>query len=281
MTLAITGATGQLGRLVINTLKTKTAPGGIVALARALDKAADLGVPARLFDYDAPETLAAALEGIDTLLLISGSDIGRRVAQHGAVIAAAKAAGVRHIVYTSLLKAPHSTLGLAAEHVETEKLLAASGIGHTVLRNGWYTENYAMGLPAALEHNALIGAAKDGQISAAARQDYAEAAAAVLLDAGLQGKTYELSGDESFTLAELAATLSAQVGKEVPYIDMPEADYAAALSGAGLPADLAGFLTHCDADAAKGVLFDEDTQLSALIGRPTTPLSKVVAAAIG
>lgn len=281
MTLAITGATGQLGRLVINTLKTKTAPGGIVALARALDKAADLGVPARLFDYDAPETLAAALEGIDTLLLISGSDIGRRVAQHGAVIAAAKAAGVRHIVYTSLLKAPHSTLGLAAEHVETEKLLAASGIGHTVLRNGWYTENYAMGLPAALEHNALIGAAKDGQISAAARQDYAEAAAAVLLDAGLQGKTYELSGDESFTLAELAATLSAQVGKEVPYIDMPEADYAAALSGAGLPADLAGFLAHCDAEAAKGVLFDEDMQLSALIGRPTTPLSKVVAAAIG
>ena len=280
MTLAITGATGQLGRLVINTLKTKTAPGGIVALARALDKAADLGVPARLFDYDAPETLAAALEGIDTLLLISGSDIGRRVAQHGAVIAAAKAAGVRHIVYTSLLKAPHSTLGLAAEHVETEKLLAASGIGHTVLRNGWYTENYAMGLPAALEHNALIGAAKDGQISAAARQDYAEAAA-VLLDAGLQGKTYELSGDESFTLAELAATLSAQVGKEVPYIDMPEADYAAALNGAGLPVDLAGFLAHCDAEAAKGVLFDEDTQLSALIGRPTTPLSKVVAAAIG
>ena len=156
------------------------------------------------------------------------------------MIAAAKAAGVRHIVYTSLLKAPHSTLGLAAEHVETEKLLDASGIGHTVLRNGWYTENYAMGLPAALEHNALIGAAKDGQISAAARQDYAEAAAAVLLDAGLQGKTYELSGDESFTLAELAATLSAQVGKEVPYIDMPEADNAAALSGAGLPSRFGG-----------------------------------------
>jgi len=150
-----------------------------------------------------------------------------------------------------------------------------------VLRNGWYTENYAMGLPAALEHNALVGAAKDGQISAAARQDYAEAAAAVLLDSGLQGKTDELSGDESFTLAELAATLSAQVGKEVPYIDMSEADYAAALSGAGLPADLAGFLAHCDAEAAKGVLFDEDTQLSALIGRPTRPLSKVDAAAIG
>lgn len=281
MTIAITGATGQLGRLVINTLKTKNAPGGIVALARNIDKAADLGVPARIFDYDAPETLPAALDGIDTLLLISGSDIGRRVSQHAAVIEAAKAAGVQHIVYTSLLKAPSSTLGLALEHVETEKLLAASGIGHTVLRNGWYTENHAMGLPAALEHNALIGAAKDGRISSATRQDYAEAAAAVLLDTGLQGKTYELSGDESFTLADLAATLSAQAGKDIPYVDMPEADYAAALTGAGLPTELAGFLAHCDVEASKGVLFHDGTQLSTLIGRPTTPLATAVAAAIG
>ncbi|MFG6511862.1 MULTISPECIES: SDR family oxidoreductase [unclassified Sulfitobacter] len=281
MTIAITGATGQLGRLVINTLKTKNAPGGIVALARNIDKAADLGVPARIFDYDAPKTLPAALDGVDTLLLISGSDIGRRVSQHAAVIEAAKAAGVQHIVYTSLLKAPSSTLGLAPEHVETEKLLAASGIGHTVLRNGWYTENYAMSLPAALEHNALIGAAKDGRISSATRQDYAEAAAAVLLDTGLRGKTYELSGDESFTLADLAATLSAQAGKDIPYVDMPEADYAAALTGAGLPTELAGFLAHCDVEASKGVLFDDGTQLSTLIGRPTTPLATAVAAAIG
>lgn len=281
MTAAITGATGQLGRLVIDTLKTRTSPGGIVALARNIDKAADLGVPARVFDYDAPETLTPALDGIDTLLLISASDIGRRVSQHAAVIEAAKAAGVQHIVYTSLLKAPISTLGLASEHVETEKLLDASGIGHTVLRNGWYTENYTMGLSAALEHNALIGAARDGRISSAPRQDYAEAAAAVLLDAGLQGKTYELSGDDSYTLADLAATLSAKVGREIPYVDMPEADYAAALTGAGLPAELAGFLAHCDVEASKGALFDEGTQLSTLIRRPTTPLAAVVAAAIG
>lgn len=281
MTLAITGATGQLGRLVIDTLKAKTAPGGIVALARNTDKTADLGVPARTFDYDAPETLIPGLDGIERLLLISGSDIGRRVPQHAAVIEAAKSAGVQHIVYTSLLKAPISTLGLAPEHVETEKLLAASGIDHTVLRNGWYTENYAKGLPAALEHNALIGAAKDGRISAATRKDYAEAAAAVLLDTGLQGKTYELSGDESFTLADLAATLSAQAGETIPYVNMPEADYAAALTGAGLPAELAKFLAHCDVEASKGVLFDDGTQLSTLIGRPTTPLATAVAAAIG
>jgi NAD(P)H dehydrogenase (quinone) len=281
MKIAITGATGQLGRLVIDILKTKTAPDAIMALARNADKAASLGVPARSFDYDAPETLASALDGVDTLLLISGSDIGRRVPQHAAVIEAAKAAGVQHIVYTSLLNAPNSTLGLAPEHVETEKLLAASGIGHTVLRNGWYTENYTMGLLAALEHNALIGAAKDGRISSATRQDYAEAATAVLLDQSLQGKTYELSGDDSYTLKDLAATLSTQSSKEIPYVDMPEADYAAALTGAGLPAELAGFLAHCDVEASKGALFDEGKQLSDLIGRPTSPLATAVAAAIG
>lgn len=281
MTLAITGATGQLGRLVIETLKTRTAAEGIVALARNTDKAADLGVPARAFDYNRPETLAPALLGVDTLLLISGSDVGRRVPQHAAVIDAAKAAGVQHIAYTSLLNAPNNTLGLAPEHVETEKLLAACGIGHTLLRNGWYTENYTMGLPAALEHKALIGAAKDGRISSATRQDYAEAAAAVLLDKAMQGRTYELSGDDSYTLTDLAATLSAQAGEDIPYVDLPEADYAAALTGAGLPAELAGFLANCDVEASKGVLFDEGTQLSSLINRPTTPLATAVAAAIG
>ncbi|WP_337248508.1 NAD(P)H-binding protein [Rhodovulum sulfidophilum] len=220
------------------------------------------------------------MDGIDTLLLISGSDIGRRVPQHAAAIKAAKSAGVQHIVYTSLLNAPTSTLGLAPEHVETEEFLAASGIEHTILRNGWYTENYTMGLPSALEHNALFGAAKDGRISSATRQDYAEAAAAVLMDAGLRGKTYELSGDANFALSDLAATLSAQTGKDIPYVDMPEADYAAALAGPGLPAELAGFLAHCDVEASKGVPFEEGTQLSTLIGRPTTPLATAVATAI-
>lgn len=281
MTLAITGATGQLGRLVIDTLKTRTAPDSILALARNPGKAAGLGVPARVFDYDAPETLAAGLDGVDTLLLISGNAIGRRVAQHAAVITAAKAAGVQHVVYTSLLNAPNSTLGLAPEHVATERLLAASGLGHSVLRNGWYTENYTMGLRAALEHNALIGAAKDGRISSATRQDYAEAAVAVLLDKALRGKTYELSGDDSYTLADLAATLSALAHKDIPYLDLPEAAYAAALTRAGLPAELAGFLAHCDVEASKGALYDAGTELSALIGRPTTPLATAVAAAIG
>lgn len=279
MTIAITGATGQLGRLVIKELKDRGVS-DVIALARDAGKASDLGVPHRPFDYDRTETLAPALAGVDTLLLISGSEVGRRVPQHSAIIKAAKAAGVGHIVYTSLLHADTSTLGLAPEHLETETALAASGVGHTILRNGWYTENYTMGLPAALQHKALIGAAGAGQISSATRADFAAAAAAVLMDKALQGKTYELAGDESYTLADLVAVLSGLSGQEITYIDMPQGDYAAALVQAGLPEDLAQFLAHCDVEASKGVLFDGDKQLSTLIGRPTTPLKDAVATAI-
>jgi len=195
MTIAITGATGQLGRLVIAALKAKAPGTEIIALARAPEKAADLGVTARAFDYDAPEGLAPALDGVETLLLISGSEVGKRVPQHKAVIAAAQAAGVGHIVYTSLLNAPDSPLMLAPEHAATEAALAGSGLGVTLLRNGWYTENYLMSLPAALEHKALIGAAGNGKIASATRADMAEAAAAVLADKALQGKTYDLVGE--------------------------------------------------------------------------------------
>ena len=280
MTLAVTGATGQLGRLVIENL-AKTAPDQLViALARNPEKAASLPVESRQFDYDQPDTLAPALGGVKTLLLISGSEVGKRAPQHQAVINAAKEAGVAHIVYTSLLHADQSPLGLAPEHAETETALAASGLPHTILRNGWYTENYTMGLPAALAHGALIGAAGEGKIASATRADFAEAAAAVLSDPSLQGKTYELAGDESYTLSDLATALSAQSGKDIPYVNMPQTDYAAALQGAGLPEDFAGFLAHCDAQAAEGALFSDSTDLSRLIGRPTTPLSSAVAAAL-
>ncbi|GAB5375044.1 MAG: SDR family oxidoreductase [Acuticoccus sp.] len=280
MTIAITGATGQLGRLVIETLKARTDAGDLVALARTPQKAADLGIAVRPFDYDAPATLAATLAGVDTLLLISGSEIGRRAAQHAAVIDAARAAGVDHIVYTSLLRADASPLSLAGEHVATEAALAASGIAHTTLRNGWYTENCLMGVPAALAHGALIGAAGDGRISAATRADYAEAAATVLLDANLRGRTFELAGDESFSLADLAATVSAATGRAIPFVNLSEADYAAALADAGAPADFAAALASFDTGAAAGALFEDGHALSRLIGRPTTPLRDAVAAAL-
>ena len=280
MTIAITGATGQLGRLIIENLKQLPSPQHVIALARNIDKAGDLGVPARLFDYDRPETLAPSLESVETLLLISGSDIGQRVAQHAAVIEAAKSANVTHIVYTSLLNATESSLALAAEHVATEELLGGSGVGHTILRNGWYTENYTMGLFAAIEHKALLGAAGEGKISSASRDDFAAAAALVLSDKQLQGRTYELAGDDSYTLADLAAALSTAVGEEIPYINLSQSDYTDALTKAGLPEELAGFLAHCDVEASKGALFDERRQLSRLIGRPTTSMEDSVALAL-
>ena len=281
MTIAITGATGQLGRLVVETLQRRVPADQIVALVRSPEKAAGLGVEARAFDYDQqPEILAAALAGVGTLLLISSNEVGRRVDQHRRVIAAAKAAGVGRVVYTSVLHADASPLDLAADHRATEAELTASGIPYTILRNGCYTENYAGSIPGALAGGALVGSAGEGPIASATRADYAEAAAAVLAGTGHEGRTYELAGDEAWTLADLAAELSRQTGRTIPYRDLPEAEYAQLLTGVGLPEGFARALAHYDVDASHGALFDDARQLSRLIGRPTTPLADAVAAAL-
>lgn len=278
---AVTGASGQLGRLVIDSLLGKVAPGQIVALVRTPDSVADLaakGVTVRAFDYDAPETLAPALAGVTRLLLISGNAVGSRVSQHRAVIDAAKAAGVELIAYTSILRAQTSPMLLAAEHKATEDLLAASGLPTALLRNGWYTENYLMGAGPAIEHGVLIGSAGEGVVSGAARADYAEAAA-VVLTRGEAG-TFELAGDTGFTHAELAAGLAEASGKPVAYQDLPQADYAQALEGAGLPGPFAAILADSDARVADGALFDDSRTLSSLIGRPTTPWRETIAAGV-
>jgi len=206
--------------------------------------------------------------------------VGRRFPQHQAVIAAAGRSGIKLLAYTSVLHADGSPLGLAGEHRETEACLRASGLPFVLLRNGWYTENYTASIPAALHHGVLLGAAGAGRIASAARVDYAAAAAAVLLGADQAGRTYELAGDTSYTLAEFAAELSRQTGKAIPYQDLPEAEYRGVLVGAGLPEGLAALLADSDAGAARGGLLDEGRQLSRLIGRPTTPLAEVVAAAL-
>ena len=277
MTIAVTGATGQLGRIVVAKLTEKVAPGEIVALARDPNKAADLGVAVRQADYDRPETLEPALAGVDTLLLISGSEVGKRASQHANIIAAAKAAGVGRIVYTSLLHADTSSLGLADEHRATEAALKASGIPFTLLRNGWYTENYAGSIASAAQSGTLYGSAGEGRIASATREDFAEAAVAAATDDRHVGKVCELAGDERFTLAELAAEIARQTGKPVTYMNLPAADYVKALEGAGLPAPVAQAVAGYDAETAKGALDDESRQLSALIGRPTTSLSAAVA----
>ena len=277
--IAITGATGQLGQHVIESL-LKTVPASqIVAIVRNPAKATALsqqGITVRQADYSDEAAFTTALQGIDKLLLISSSEVGQRAPQHRNVINAAKAAHVKFIAYTSLLHADTSPLGLADEHVATEKMLAESGIAYALLRNGWYTENYLASAPAALEHGVFIGAAGEGKIASATRADYAAAAARVISEDGHAGKTYELAGDAGWTLSQLAAELAKQSGKKVVYQNLSEADFAAALKGIGLPAGLADMLADSDTGASKGGLFDDSHTLSKLIGRPTTSLADSV-----
>ncbi|MGT3335896.1 SDR family oxidoreductase [Yersinia enterocolitica] len=278
--IAVTGATGQLGRLVINALLKKVPANEIIAAVRSPEKASDLaalGVQVRKADYSQPTTLEAAFQGVDKLLLISSSEVGQRIAQHTAVINAAKHAGVKLLAYTSLLHADTSTLGLGEEHRATESRLRESGLPVVLLRNGWYTENYAASIAPALAHGAFIGAVGDGRIASATREDYAQAAAEVLTQENQAGKVYELAGDDSYSLAEFSAEIARQSGKPVVYKNLSEADFKQALLSAGLPEVFASLLADSDAGAAKGGLFDDSHTLSKLIGRPTTPYAKVIA----
>ena len=283
--IAVTGASGQLGRLAIQTLLVRGTPADrIVAIARDPAKVADLasrGVQVRQGDYDRPETLDAALAGVDRLLLVSSSEVGKRAPQHQAVLDAAVRAGVGLVAYTSLLHADTSPLGLAVEHVQTEQALQASDLPHVLLRNDWYTENYAAGIPGALQQGTLFGSAGTGRLSLAARADYAEAAAIVIASDDPQaGKVYELAGDDAVTLADFAAEIARQTGTPIAYQDLSQQDYRDALLAAGLPGFVAELLSDSDAGAAKGGLFDDSGTLGRLIGRPTTSMADVIAKAL-
>jgi len=279
--IVVTGATGQLGRLVIKALLEKLPAAEIVAAVRNPEKARDLaetGIQVRYADYSQPASWDEALKGADKVLLISSSEIGQRANQHRNVIDAAKRSGVKLLAYTSVLHAGTSPLGLAAEHRATEALLSASGVPFVLLRNGWYTENYTAGVPAALTHGAVYGCAGDGRISSAARADYAEAAATVLTSDNQAGRVYELAGDTSYTLTELTAEISRQSGKSIGYVNLPQAEYKDILIKVGLPEVIAELLADSDYGASQAALFDDSHQLSKLIGRPTTSLATAIAA---
>ncbi|MBB5873534.1 NAD(P)H dehydrogenase (quinone) [Allocatelliglobosispora scoriae] len=279
---AVTGATGPFGRLVIASLLERgVAPSDVTAVVRSPEKAADLaelGVQVRHGDYDRPETLGTALTGIDVLLLVSGSEVGKRVPQHTAVIDAAKAAGVGRIVYTSALRADTTELPVAPEHKATEAALKASGVPFTILRNGWYTENYTGQLGSYRERGAVVDATGDGRIAAATRADYAEAAAAVLVADGHEGKTYELGGTP-FTTTELAATITEVTGTPVARQSITVAELAAVLRGAGLDEGTAGFVASLDEATARGDLDTDSGDLPRLLGRPATSLADAIRAA--
>ena len=283
MTIAITGATGHLGGLVIAHLLRRGTPAAeIVALGRDETKAADLaaqGVQVRTFDYDRADALAPALAGVDGLLLISGTAFGRRFPQHRAVIDAAIAAGVGKLVYTSAPHADASINPVAPEHKATEEYLAASGVPHVILRNGWYHENYLAELQAAAQTGTLLTAAGDGRVASAARSDYAEAAAVVL--AGEQaGGTITLTGDVAWTQADLAADLAAVLGREVQVQQVSAEEKVQALTAAGLDEGMAGFAAGVDQAIAAGELGDLTGDLSRLIGHPTAPLIDTLRAGV-
>lgn len=284
MTLVITGATGQLGRLVVEALLSRNVPAGqIVAGGRDLSKVADLaerGVQVRRIDYDDAGSLREAFTGAEKVLLVSGSEVGQRLPQHRNAIDAAKAVGVRLMAYTSIANADSTGMQLAAEHQATEKALRDSGVPFALLRNGWYLENYTNQLSVQLQHGAVLGSAGDGRISAAARADYAQAAATVLLSEGQEGKVYELGGDVPFTLSELASEVSAAAGQPVTYQDLPAEQYTQALVDAGLPEIYAAILADSDLGIARGDLLVTSGDLSRLIGRPVTPMRDAVQAAV-
>lgn len=281
MKIAITGATGQLGQLVIQALLKRVSADHIVALVRDQKKAtalAEQGVELRHFDYDVPESLAPALQGIDKLLLISANEVGRRTPQHKAVIEAAQLAQVPYIAYTSLLRADTSPLGLAQEHRETEALIQASGLRYTLLRNNWYNENYLAGVEHNVASGKLFSATQNGPISSASRADYAEAAAEVLTTQGHEQKTYELAGSQSFTKTDLATYIAHAASKPVQYLEIDAESFAQGLTQAGLPEPVVNLITEADVETAHGAMFSDRTDLEQLIGRKTTTIQSQVEA---
>jgi len=284
MPFLITGATGHLGRLVVEQLLVAGVPASdIIATGRATDKIKDLadrGVQVRAVEFGDPAAVRAAVADADRVLLISGMDPGGRVAQHRNVIDAAREAGTGLIAYTSIVNAGTTTIRLAADHQATEQLLRHSGVPYVLLRNSWYHENYTDRLPAFLARGAIPGSAGEGRISAAGRADYAAAAVRVLTTDGHADQAYELGGDEPFTLAQLAAEISAQSGEEVRYVDLPEAEYAKALKEHGVPELMADMVAETDAAAAHGTLYTASGDLNALTARPATTLSAAVGAAL-
>lgn len=284
MTIVVTGATGHLGRLVVEALLDRKVPADqIVAAGRDTAKIADLadrGVQVRNIELNDPDTLRAAFAGARRILLVSGSEPGARLEQHRNAIEAAQRSGAELLAYTSIANADRATMQLAADHQATEKLLAAAEIPTTVLRNSWYLETYTDQVPVFLQHEAVVGSAGDGRVSAATRADYAAAAATVLTSDGHASKLYELGGDQAFTLTELAEQIAAAADQPVKYQDLPVEQYTQVLVDAGVPESLAAVYADSDRGLARGELLVTSGDLSRLIGRPTTSMPDAVRAAL-
>jgi NAD(P)H dehydrogenase (quinone) len=277
MKFAVTGATGHLGQLVVTGLLKKLSPQDVVAVVRNMAKAAGIvqqGARVQVADYGNPDALERAFAGVEKVLLISSSEVGRRIAQHRNVIDAAKIAGVKHIVYTSAPKATTTDLIVAPEHKTTEEYLYQSGIPYTIMRNNWYTENYLPQVEVARKTGAIVSAAAKGRVASASRSDYAAGAIAVLLGQGHDGKVYELGGDYAWDYEELAKTIGEIIQKPVAYRPVDPRTLVGILKEAGQDEGIAGFIAALDGNIAAGLLAEVTGQLSTLIGRSTKPLKE-------
>ena len=253
-TILVTGANGHLGRLVIDTLLDKGAT--VIAASRDPSKLADLtarGVETRHADFDDRASLEAAFAGVDRVLIISTDSLGsgQRLQQHLAAVAAAQAAGVGHIVYTSMPNPEGSAVTFAGDHLGTENAVKATGIPYTILRNAWYQENLFMSLPSALASGQWYSANGDGKIGHVARADCARAAAAVLFDPPVN-QTLTLTGPQTFTTAEVADLVSEVTGKPIQVIGVSDEQLAGGLKHAGLPDALIPMLVSFDTNTRQG-----------------------------
>ncbi len=265
--ILVTAATGQLGGLIIQELLKLTDAGNVVGLARTPEKAKGLGIEIRQGDYNSPDLLEAACSGIDTVMLISGTDIGPRVQQHKNVVDAAKAAGVKRIAYTSVVIAQKRPEPIYHDHGETEDYIKASGMNYTFLRNNFYMNAYVEEIKIAIEKGVYRGAIGETGAALVARADLARAAAAALADEQHANKTYHLSGPAVVDGSEYARIASAISGKEISYqpisIDELKADYLAR----GYDANMMPFLLLLEETIASGDLVEVSPDIENLTGQ--------------
>jgi NAD(P)H dehydrogenase (quinone) len=276
-TLLVTGASGHLGRRVIDLLLEANA-GHIIATTRTPAQLADLaarGVEVRQANFDDPAGLAAAFAGADRLLLISTDMLmvpGQRIAQHQAAVAAAVQAGVKHVVYTSLTRTePGNPIMLAGDHYATEQALAASPLDWTVLRNNVYTQMLLGSLPRAIATGQLVAAGGDGGVAYVTREDCARAAAAALASAQTGRTTLEVTGPAVVTYQDLAQIASQISNKPVHYVSVSPEVIVNGMVEAGLPPSLAQTLVSFDIGIAQGTLAIVTAALVELTG--TAPQS--------
>lgn len=280
--ILVTGATGQLGKEVIQQLISRGSSNSIAALARDPEKVSDLkekGVEIRIADYDSYESLVAAFQGVDKLYFVSGNDINNRLEQHKNVVKAAKEAKVGHIFYTSFTRKNETSDSpiafLSESHIKTEQLIKESGISYTILKHTVYMEILPMFLGDKIaESGTIYLPAGSGRVSFLTRNDMALLAAALLDKDTTQSSEYEVAGSSTTSFTEIAEQLSTVFGKKIGYVSPSNQEYASTLTNAGVPAEYVGLMAGF-AEGFKQGEFDVTSNLiSEITGKTPTSVQE-------